>query len=478
MIPLAATSVTIAHILEALFLIIWASTIIVVITENRNPVKTLAWVMVLVFLPIIGFVLYLLFGMDMRKEKIIGRRSLSRLMREPLLNYKDYTTPEPPAPYEKLTRMMKQAGQSYLLPGNKVTPFTDFSSMLHDLLRAITSAKHHIHVQFYIFMDDAVGRLLRDALIDKARQGVKVRLLYDDVGSWKARNSFFRSMQQEGIGVYPFGEVKFAALTRRVNYRNHRKVVIVDGNIGYIGGMNIAYRYYKGVSWGRWRDTHIRIEGMAVNALQTSFCMDWFYASRILISESIYFPKISGCGHTDMQIVTSYPMGEWKTIMQGLLQVICQSRHYIYIQTPYFLPTEPVLMALRNAALAGVDVRLMVPKRGDSLLADLASRSYYKEVMKAGVKIYQYMPGYLHAKMLLSDDNFVTVGSTNMDFRSFEQNFEINAFIYDPEVVKTMKRIFIADQQQSTRIVPSEWSRRPLWNRFWESLVRLLSPVL
>lgn len=478
MMPLAATSVTIAHILEALFLIIWASSIVVVITENRNPVKTLAWVMVLVFLPIVGFVLYMLFGIDMRKEKIIGRRSLSRLMKEPLLNYKDYAAPKAPVPYEKLTRMMRQAGQAYLLAGNKVTPFTEFPTMLHDMLRTIASARHHVHVQFYIFMDDAVGCLLRDVLIDKVRQGVKVRILYDDVGSWKAKNSFFRSMQQEGIEVYPFGEVKFAALTRRVNYRNHRKVVVVDGKIGYIGGMNIANRYYKGLAWGGWRDTHIRIEGMAVNALQTSFFVDWYYASRILVSEPVYFPKIAQYGHTDMQIVTSYPMGEWKTIMQGLLQVISQSRHYLYIQTPYFLPTEPILMALRNAALAGVDVRLMVPKRGDSLLADLASHSYYKEVMKAGVKIYQYKPGYLHAKMLLADDNFVTIGSTNMDFRSFEQNFEINAFIYDPEVVKTMKRIFMTDQQQSVRIVPAEWSRRPLWNRFWESLVRLLSPLL
>ena len=478
MIPLIVTTTTLVHILETLFLIVWASTIIVVITENRNPVKTLAWVMVLVFLPIVGFVLYLLFGMDMRKEKIIGRRSLSRLMKEPLLNYQDYAVSEASAPYEKLTRMMRQAGQSYLLAGNKVTPFTGFPALLHDMLRAIASAQHHVHVQFYIFMDDAVGRLLRDALIDKVRQGVKVRLLYDDVGSWKAKNRFFRAMQQEGIEVYPFGEVKFAALTKRVNYRNHRKVVVIDGKVGYIGGMNIADRYYKGLPWGNWRDTHIRIEGMAVNALQTSFFVDWYYASRILVSEPLYFPKVEQCGDTAMQIVTSYPMGEWKTIMQGLLQVISQSRRYLYIQTPYFMPTEPILMALRNAALAGVDVRLMVPRRGDSLLADLASRSYYKEVMMAGVKVYQYNPGYLHAKMLLSDDNFVTVGSTNMDFRSFEQNFEINAFIYDPETTKTMKRIFMADQQQSTRIIPSEWKRRPLWNRFWESLVRLLSPLL
>lgn len=479
MLTLADTSGSLfTLILEALFLIVWVGTIIVVITENRNPVKTLAWVMVLVFLPVIGFILYVFFGMDMRRTRIIGKRSLSKLSQKPLLNFADYAVSTPPAPYEKLVNMMKRASFSYLLGDNKVQVFVDFPMMLQDMLRSIALAKHHIHVQFYIFMDDAVGRFLRDVLIDKARQGVKVRLLYDDVGSWKAKNRFFREMKEAGIEVYPFGEVKFAALSQRVNYRNHRKVVIVDGEVGYIGGMNVAERYYKGVSWGQWRDTHLRIDGMAVNALQMSFFVDWYYATRELVSNAVYFPKVSRQGNTDMQIVTSYPMGEWKSIMQGLLQVISQSRRYLYIQTPYFLPTEPILMALRNAALAGVDVRLMVPRRGDSLLADLASHSYYKEAMTAGIKIYQYEAGYLHSKVVLADDNFVTVGSTNIDFRSFEHNFEINAFIYDPEVVREMKRIFMYDLEHSKRVVVSEWKKRPLWNRFWESLVRLLSPLL
>ncbi len=464
--------------LELLALLVWVTTIIVVITENRNPVKTLAWVMVLVFLPIVGFILYLLFGTDMRRMRIISKRSLSRLMKEPLLNYRDHVMPTPPEPYGKLVGMMKRTAQSTLLGGNSVKSFTDFPTMLHDLLRAIACARHHIHIQFYILMDDAVGRLLRDALISKVREGVQVRLLYDDVGSWKAHKRFFRTMQEEGIEVYAFGEVKIAALAQRVNYRNHRKVVVIDGEVGYVGGMNIAERYYRGLPWGCWRDTHIRIDGMAAVALQTSFFVDWYYATHQLISAPAYFPKVPHRGDTAMQIVTSSPMGEWHTIMQGLLQVISQSRRYLYIQTPYFLPTEPILTALRNAALAGVDVRLMVPHRGDSLLVDLASRSYYKEVMLAGVKIYRYEAGYLHAKVVIADDNFVTVGSTNIDFRSFEHNFEINAFIYDPKVVGQMKRIFMNDLQNATRIVFSEWVRRPLWHRFWESLVRLLAPLL
>ena len=226
MLTLADTSGSLfTLILEALFLIVWVGTIIVVITENRNPVKTLAWVMVLVFLPVIGFVLYIFFGMDMRRTRIIGKRSLSKLSHNPLLNFADYAVSTPPAPYEKLVNMMKRASFSYLLGDNKVQVFVDFPMMLQDMLRSIALAKHHIHVQFYIFMDDAVGRFLRDVLIDKARQGVKVRLLYDDVGSWKAKNRFFREMKEAGIEGYPFGEVKFAALSQRVNYRNHRKVV-------------------------------------------------------------------------------------------------------------------------------------------------------------------------------------------------------------------------------------------------------------
>ena len=478
MLSLAITSDTLIHVFEILLLIVWMGTIFVVISENRNPVKTLAWVMVLVFLPVIGFVLYLFFGMDMRKERIISRRSLSRLMKEPLLNYKDYMVSEAPASYDKLVNMMKQTGQAYLLGGNHTQLFTDFPSLLLDMLGSISRARHHVHVQYYILEDDAVGRLLRDVLIDKARQGVIVRVLYDDVGSWKTRSSFFLPMKEAGVEAYPFGEVKFAALAQRVNYRNHRKVVIVDGEVGYIGGTNIAERYYKGVEWGQWRDTHIRIDGMAVNALQTSFFVDWHYVTHALVSDAVYFPRPPRRGDTEMQIVTSAPLGEWKSVMQGLLQVISQSRRYLYIQTPYFLPTEPILTALRNAALAGVDVRLMMPRRGDNRLIDLASRSYYKEVMTAGAKVYLYTPGYLHAKVVLADDDFVTVGSTNIDFRSFEHNYEINAFIYDPEVAKQMKRIFMADQQQSVRINPTEWGKRPLWNRFWESLARLLSPLL
>lgn len=472
------SSSVLALVLELLVLLVWIGTIFVVITENRNPVKTLAWVMVLVFFPLVGFVFYVFFGMDMRQTRIIEKRSLSRLSQRPLLNFAGQAVSNPPEPYAKLVTMMRRAGLSYPLGGNQVTSFTDFPTMLHDMLCAIAAARHHIHVQFYIFMDDAVGRLLADALVDKAREGIKVRLLYDDVGSWKAKNSFFRALRDAGIEVYPFGEVKFAALAKRANCRNHRKVVVIDGETGYMGGMNVAERYYRGVSWGRWRDTHIRIDGMAANALQASFLIDWHYATRQLVTEPAYFPKVAPQGGTDIQIVTSYPMGEWHTIMQGMLQVISQSRRYLYMQTPYFLPTEPILMALRNAALAGVDVRLMVPRRGDNLLVDLASHSYYKEVMTAGVKIFQYEAGYLHAKVILADDNFVTIGSTNIDFRSFEQNFEINAFIYDPEVVKEMKRIFMTDLTCSTRVVPAEWKKRPLWNRFWESLVRLLSPLM
>ena len=449
-----------------------------VVLNNRNPVKTVAWILVLFFLPLLGLLLYFFFGWDTRRLRYINRRSLSQIQRRSKLSYPEHITPDIPANYAGLISFFENSADAHLTGHTTVDIINNGQDFMQALLREVSEAKEHIHLMFYIFEDDSTGHALRDALVEKAREGVEVRVIYDSVGCWSVKTSFFDEIRKAGGYVASFLKVRFPLLTNKINYRNHRKLVIVDGQLGYIGGMNIAERYYKGFSWGGWRDTHIRIEGMAVNALQTSFFVDWHYASRMLVDEPVYFPKVERKGDTDMQIVTSYPMGEWKTIMQGLLQVISQSRRYLYIQTPYFMPTEPILMALRNAALAGVDVRIMVPLRGDSLLADLASHSYYKEVMTAGVKIYQYESGYLHAKMILSDDNFVTIGSTNMDFRSFEQNFEINAFIYDPDVVETMKQIFLADQQSSLRVIPADWQNRPLWKRCLESLVRLLSPLL
>ncbi|KAA6308330.1 Major cardiolipin synthase ClsA, partial [termite gut metagenome] len=278
--------------------------------------------------------------------------------------------------------------------------------------------------EYYLIEDDAVGRLVRDVLIEKARQGVEVRFIYDDVGCWTLKSRFLKEMRDAGIEVEAFLEVRFPLFTSKVNYRNHRKIVVIDGRIGFVGGMNLAERYVSGLSWGAWYDMHIMLEGKAVHGLQTAFLLDWYFVSRTLITSSQYFPRIEICGSTLVQIVTADPIGPWKVIMQGLILAISGAKKYFYMQTPYFLPTEPVVTAIQTAALSGVDVRLMIPKRADNRITNLGSHSFVADLLRAGVKVYFYKKGFLHAKLMVSDDKLSTVGSTNIDFRSFEHNFE------------------------------------------------------
>ncbi len=314
--------------------------------------------------------------------------------------------------------------------------------------------------------------------MDKAQEGVEIRVLYDDVGCWHVPNRFYEEMREAGIETRAFLKVRFPQFTSKVNYRNHRKIAIIDGEIGYVGGMNLAMRYMRGVNWGIWRDTHLRLHGKAVYGLQTAFLLDWFFVNRTLLTSANYFPQLQPYGSAIAQIVCSDPIGPWKEIMQGYVLAINSAKKYFYIQTPYFLPTEPILTALQTAALAGIDVRLMLPEKADSRLTHLGSCSYLKDILKAGVKVYLYQKGFLHSKVMVSDDSLSTVGSTNMDFRSFEHNFEINAFLYDKETALQMKEIFLHDQKDCTQLQAKTWDKRPLTQRAAESVVRLLAPLL
>ena len=454
-------------------------TIMVVILDNRNPFKTLVWVLVLVFLPIIGLILYFFFGQDTRKEKRISKKGFERLSKYPMMEFQEQESfPISDKEQYSIIRFFQRVNKALPFEGNGMTICSDGYYMIQSLLKAIAKAKHHIHVQFYIFEDDAVGRLVRDALMDKAREGVEIRVLYDDVGCWKVPHVFYDEMREAGIETRSFLKVRFPRFTSKVNYRNHRKLVVVDGEVGFIGGMNLAERYLKGVSWGIWRDVMIRIEGKAVYGLQTSFLVDWYATDHSLITSSRYFPKMKEKGHSLIQIVTSDPVGEWKDIMQGLLLMIASSCKYIYIQTPYLLPTESILVALKTAALAGVDVRIMIPERSDSRLVHWGTKSYMQELMEAGVKIYWYQKGFLHSKLVVSDDCIATVGSTNMDFRSFEHNFEVNAFLYDRASVLKLKEMFLSDQKDARLIQLKTWRLRPWSQKVKESVIRLLAPLL
>lgn len=463
---------------NVLYFVIIIGTIVIVILDNRNPVKTMAWVLVLFFLPLVGLVFYFFFGRSTRKEKLISKKGYTRLIKRPMEEYQAQKSFRVPEDQHQLMRFFRKINNALPFEGNKAEVFTDGLSMLHSLIKEIGKAKHHIHLQFYIFEDDAAGRLVRDLLMDKARQGVEIRLLYDDVGCWRVPHAFYEEMRGAGIEVRSFLKVRFPLFTSKVNYRNHRKIVVIDGRVAFTGGMNIALRYMKGFSWGVWRDTHIRIEGKAVYGLQTAFLSDWYVVDRTLITSARYFPEMGACGDALIQIVTSDPIGEWRDIMQGLLIAISSSRKYFYIQTPYLLPTEPILWALKTAALGGVDVRIMIPARADTWLTHLGSLSYLDDMMRAGIKIYLYQKGFLHSKLMVSDDTLSTVGSTNVDFRSFEHNFEVNAFMYDPLSALALKEIFLQDQKDATLLQRKTWMKRPWYQKAQESIVRLLAPLL
>lgn len=453
-------------------------TIIIVVLDNRNPVKTIAWVLVLMFLPVVGLVFYFFFGRSRRKERIIGKKIYSRLLKKPMAEYLAQDTCVIPNQYDRLIKLFQHTNQAFPFECNRMEAFTNGYSMIQAMLRELEKATHHIHIEFYIFEDDAIGRLVRDTLIAKVRQGVEVRVIYDDVGCWHVPNRFFEEMREAGIEVRSFLKVRFPLFTSKVNYRNHRKIVVIDGRIGFVGGMNLAERYMRGFSWGIWRDTHLLLEGKAVHGLQTAFLLDWYFVDRTLITSTRYFPKIENCGTSLAQIVTSEPVGPWKDIMQGLVISISSAKKYFYIQTPYFLPTEAVLVAMQTAALSGVDVRLMLPMRADNRLTHLGSCSYLADVLYSGVKVYFYKKGFLHSKLMVSDDELSTVGSTNVDFRSFEHNFEVNAFIYDTETALQMREIFLQDQRDCVQVFLKNWVKRPWYRKAAESVVRLMAPLL
>lgn len=468
-------------ILLVIYLAITIGGIVAVLMDNKQPEKTMAWILVLCFMPIVGIIFYLFFGQNTRKEKVISERSMDLLMKRSMLEFAEQENLHIPRRNRPLMKLF--TNQNWALPfkDNEVSIFTDGYEFVSTLLYNIGQAQDHIHLDTYIIEDDPLGNLVADVLIDKARQGVEVRLLYDDVGCWRVKDRFFNRMKAAGIQVYAFMPVRFPAFTGKVNYRNHRKLCVIDGKVGFIGGMNIALRYVKGTARQTWRDTHLCIRGGAVYAIQRAFLVDWYFVSRTLVTDRRYYPPVDKTiGNNCLtQIVTSSPVSPWPDIMQGYVRVLLQAHRYVYMESPYFLPTEPVLFAMRTAALSGVDVRLIVPRHGDAKLVEWASRSYLMEVIEAGVKVYLYEPGFNHSKILVSDDNLSSCGSTNIDFRSFENNFEANAFFFNEGMALRLKKVFLTDQAQSTLVDDvSYFIKRPFLQRLLESLVRLLSPLL
>ena len=472
-----------AHVVWIVFTVLYAltilGTIVVVISENRNPVKSLAWVTVLILLPVLGALLYLFFGRSLRGQRLISRTSSIHLRQlEDVPSIDDRQLPLT-AESKQMIRMVNSIAEPHYFGGCHIDIYTEGAQKFAALKRDLLAAEHYINIQYFIFLADKIGQELSDILIAKAQQGVKVRVIYDHVGSMAVAKSFFVRMRRAGVEAYPFLKVTLTTLANRLNWRNHRKLVIIDGRIGYIGGMNVADRYVYGSRGQRpWRDTHLRVTGNAVKAMQFQFAVDWCFMRRGLLEQPTVTVD-SKPGEADgIQLVGSGPTDLWNGMAMVFQRAIGLAKHSIYIQTPYFLPNEGLVRALQQAALSGVDVRLMIPEDPDSKTLRYSSFSYVKEMLLAGIKVYFYQGRMLHSKMVLVDEELVTVGSTNFDYRSFEHNFEWNALIYSRDFNARMRHVFIDDMRSCQRITLPHWTRRPLGQRMLESLARLLSPLL
>lgn len=474
----ALTSQWLYYVLMGIYAFTIVVTLGVVISENRNPVKSLAWVTVLLTLPLIGIILYVFFGRSIKNTRMISRRNrkkLKRMERGRPVDIRRLDFSETTRQQIKLARSLTGA---YYYPNNTIETFTSGAAKFRQLMADLEKARSFISLQYYIFEDDRIGNKIADILIRKAREGVKVRVIYDHVGSFHVKKKFYRRLKEAGVEVHPFFKVNFPLLGYRLNWRNHRKLVVIDNEIGYIGGMNIADRYIEGGKFGQWRDTHLRMTGPGVAALQYSFGVDWnFMGQPIPERENIPACTVPD-GNIGIQLITSGPTNQWNNVEMMFHKAISNARERVYIQTPYFLPTEGLLKALVTAALSNVDVRVMVPNHPDSAILRYASASYVTECLRAGIKIYLYKPGMLHSKVIIIDDEMASIGSTNFDFRSFEHNFEANLFVYSKEFNHQQADIFLGDQRHCHRVLPAEWKKRPILKKMMESLLRLLSPIL
>ncbi|XLS27886.1 cardiolipin synthase [Flavobacteriaceae bacterium M23B6Z8] len=477
------------HLWELSILLNYIIVVIAVVTlllGNLSPTKTLSYLLALIVLPYVGLIFYYLFGQEYRKTKIFKRKNIlnqqniKEWRRNLELSEKrlEHFDDEEMGDKIKLVHLLKTNEEAPVTIKNKVDILIDGAAKFERLFEDIENAKETIHLEYYIFKDDSLGKELIDLLCQKSEQGLEVRLNYDSVGSSLSAKTK-KKMKESGIEFYPFMPVYFPKFTSKMNYRNHRKMVIIDGLIGYVGGINVSDRYVNRNSKTFWRDTHLRIEGEAVGSLQLYYMLNWdFVTENDFEIKDHYFPKTSVDNQTAVQIAASGPDTDWASIMEAMFTAINSADKTINICTPYFIPNEQIITALVAASKSGVKVRLIVPEKSDSWAAKYATYSYLQRLMEAGAEVYFYTKGFIHAKMITVDDVFTTIGTSNMDNRSFNINFEINALIYDAAITKEAQKIFEKDLEDCRLLDKESWSNRKVTQRFKESFCRLWAPLL
>jgi cardiolipin synthase len=444
--------------------------------------------MVLLFLPVIGFILYLFLGQDMRKTKkfktkeeednyfdvIVADQEKNLSTREFLKNNPDYKK------YDEIIKLNLMGNKSIYSNDNHIELFFNGEDKFKALIESINNAKRYIYMEYYIFKGDNIGKKVIQALAQKAREGLEVKLLVDGMGGRSLRKSVTNVLTEAGGEILFFYPPFIPLINVRINYRNHRKICIIDGQEAYLGGFNVGDEYL-GLSkkFGYWRDTHIKIKGSAISAVQWQFFLDWRFASGEEIKGSQSY--IGNTNHEDgvgVQIVSSGPDSKWPSIKDGYYKMISNAEHRIYIETPYFIPDDSIYEALKISALSGVDVRVMIPNKPDHPFIYWAGLSYMGDLLQAGVKFYVYERGFVHSKVLIMDDDVSTVGTANLDIRSFKLNFEINAFLYDRDINKQLGDRFYNDLSNCTEITLESYAKRSRIVKIKESVSRLLSPIL
>lgn len=465
-----------------------AVTVLIVILDNHNPTKALLWVLVLVLLPVGGMVFYIFFGRNLRRQHLYKHKpqiNVSNVAAElaPVTCSVQQASALPPSVQENLhvARLLVNNDSSPIFRGNQVSVYHSGQEAFTALLEDLRLARRFIHMEFYIFSADSIGQAVAEVLIAQAQAGVEVVLIYDDVGSFMLPKRFVRRLEAGGVRAKPFQRVFFPWLSSKVNYRNHRKIVVVDGQVAHMGGMNIAEKYVLGDrNLGPWHDTQLRIVGPAVLPLHRIVLKDYDFVNRDEPPRADTYPYVmpKPLGeNVKIQVAASGPDSDWASIMHAFFVAIAKAQRYIYITTPYFIPNESILTALRTSALSGVDVKLLLPSKSDSAAVNKATKSYIGTLLEAGVQVYLFKNGFNHSKVILVDGTLATVGSANMDIRSFENNFEVCSFIYDAAITRQLEEEFIHNALQSHRVSPVEWGQRRWPERLAQAVARLFSPL-
>ncbi|MDD2550602.1 MAG: cardiolipin synthase [Bacteroidales bacterium] len=477
---------------EIVYVVIILLVIMRVLYDTRSGVKALAYILLIVLLPFFGVFFYFFFGINYRKRKLYSRKIVEdEVLHQRILtlvqNYSEQVLHSGLLPSEhlKLTRFIGNSSASPLTGNNTVKLLLNGEEKFPELLSALEGATSHIHLEYYIYENDDTGNSVVDMLIKKAQQGVEVRFMYDDFGSRGLGKKFIRKLEANGIETAPFYKIKWYGLVNRLNYRNHRKIIVIDGKKSFIGGINISNRYRNDTQPKNnlyWRDTHLMIDGSATFFLQYIFICDWnFCAKNKLQFGSNYFPKYlqeEQIRDELVQIVPSGPDSKLPVIFYSLLKAIGAAKKQVLITSPYFIPGESLMDALIIAAKSGVEIKLLIPWKSDSMIVNSAARSYYKELLRHGIRIFEYQKGFVHSKVMIIDDNLSVVGSANMDYRSFDLNFEVNAMLYSKSVTEQLQKAFNNDLEHSSEINPTDWLNRPKYIHLYEKLVGLLAPIL